>query len=192
MEDSRKPNIVSRKVSLGILIVLAMVLILGVVAWHQNARENAWGKISFQEYTLDYLPDGLKVTSKTIDARYTPANEPAHTTILNLKLSKSSHIYEHKDVTHFAYSCAGSIINQACLIQTSPHNQRYTLTTTTIPGQPVEQTFKWLRGSTVIQATFRGESAQPYPQDVIGKIIDSLRSATYQNLKVNYYDNSRV
>jgi hypothetical protein len=192
MKDFRKSITRSRNMSLGILMVLALALIVGGSAWYRDAHDNAWGKINFQEYAPSYLPDSLKVTSKTIDAHYTPANSPSHTTTLNLRLSKDSYVYEQKNVTDFAYTCPGAIINQSCSVRTSPHNQRYTLTTTMIPGQSMEQTVKWLKGSTLIQVTFHGEPSQPYSKDVFGEVVDSIQSVTYKNLKVNYYDNSRV
>lgn len=192
MKDFRKSITASRNMSLSILIVLALALIVGGAVWYRDAHDNAWGKINFQEYAPSYLPDSLKVASKTIDARYIPANNPSHTTTLNLHLSKSSYVYEQKNIASFSYTCPSVIVNQSCAVQTSSYNQRYTLTTTMVPGQPIEQTVKWLKGSTVIQMTFRGESSQPYSKDVFGKVVDSVQSVTYQQLKINYYDNSKV
>jgi hypothetical protein len=192
MEDFRKSITVSRNMSLGILIVLALALIVGGATWYRAIHDDSWGKISFQEYTPSYLPDGLKVTSKTIDAQYTPANTPSHTTTLNLRLSKGAYVYEEKNANGFIHACLGTIVNQSCLVQTSPHNQRYALITTTIPGQPMEQTVRWLKGSTAMQITFHGQLSQPYSQDVLGRVVDSLQPVTYKNLKVNYYDKSRI
>lgn len=167
--------------------------IIGGMAWRHHAQRNAWGHITFTTYAPIYLPDALKVASASIDARYIPAGTPAHSTMLHLALPAGSYIYEQKNAASVAGGCPNvSIVHQTCTVMASSRGQQYALTTTQVPGQPIEQTAVWLKSSTLIQASFRGQSSQPYSADTFGRIIDSFQPAQYKNLKTNYYDSSRV
>jgi hypothetical protein len=176
-------------IGIGIVFLLAAAV---VVAWQYNARQNTWGTIHFQEFAPSYLPDKLAISSKSIDARYAPANEPARTTILDLKLSSHSFIYEQKASKPFLYSCGKPIMHTSCNTGNSAHGQRFLLTTTTVPGQPIQQLAEWSQGGTNIQLNFYGESSQPYSPAMIGKVIDSFQPVQYTDLHVNYYDNSKI
>jgi len=193
MEQPVKPTRANRRLTRGVFgILLVAVLLLGGVAW-RHAHQNAWGKINFQTYAPAYLPDNLKIRSVTIDARYIPADTPSHTTMLNLTLSNDSYVYEQKNTTSFTPGCpVGITVHQACSTNISPQGQQYQLVTSIVPGQPVEQTFKWLKDATLMQATFKAESSQPYSAAVLGKVIDSFKPVIYKDLKTNYFDHSRV
>jgi hypothetical protein len=185
---NRRRHLLSRV----LLIVLLLVVIIGCISWRYSAHQNAWGKIRFQEYAPSYLPDELSVISKSIDARYTPVGDPTHTTVLDLKLSQHSFIYEKKYTGHLSNNCGPSVANMFCSFGTSPHGQRFLLTTTSVPGQPTQQSIEWFIGNTDVYVNFYGEHSQPYSSDVLGKIVDSFHATQYLNLPINYYNGSKI
>jgi hypothetical protein len=192
MKSDDKPR---KKTKRRIFFVVGVVLLFVGAAlgtWHYNARQNAWGKVNFQEYAPSYLPGKLSIVSKSVDARYVPTNNPAHTTTLNLKLSQRSFIYEQKAGKSFSYSCGQSIVNTSCIVASSTRGQRFLLTTTTVSGQSTQQVITWSQGGTDMRLVLHGEVSQPYSSDTAGKIIDSFHKVRYTGLHVNYYDNSKI
>jgi len=116
-----------------VLVVALLVLLVAVGLFWYHAKQNRWGKITFQEYAPTYLPDQLAITQKSIDALYTPSNDSSHTTELHLQLSKTSFIYEMNTAARpFRHDCGPKVDNQTCEVGRTSNGQQFVLTTTTI------------------------------------------------------------
>jgi hypothetical protein len=172
------------------LSAFAVVLFIGIGIW-THCHKYTPGKITFQEYTPQYLPASLRITNKTIEAVTTPSRSPSRYTVLHLSLTDRSYIYEQGNDQHFSNRCpTGKITNQTCSEYVSPLSQHYTLTTTTIPGQPVQQLIKWTKGNTLLIVNLSAQSG--YPLTTITKFIDSFEPIPLQNLPINTIDNSTI
>ncbi len=176
-----------------VAVALVLLAVVGVYASIGYAHRYIPGKITFQEYAPGYLPAGVKVKEKTIEAWYIPAGDPSRYTMLNIDAG-DVYIYERQKNQSFANSCPGAAENTTCTKESTPNGQQYILTTTTFdnPSQPTEQAVNWLRGDTHMLLNLSSKQKEGYSTATLGKIIDSFKPIKYNNLPYRYIDKSTI
>jgi len=176
--------------------ILVLVLCLSCAGYYYSHRYVA-GKITFQEYAPDYLPQDTHIKEKSIDATYVPSGRPTRYTSLNISLNNGFIYEEDKDTHNFNHNCPrNDAENETCVIRTTPKGQQYILNTLTspkdVPRPLTTQTIDWLKGETAVRMNFDSQPAKEYSQVELEKVIDSFKPVHFDGLPFNYYDRSKI
>ncbi|HUC89735.1 MAG TPA: hypothetical protein VMR45_02950 [Patescibacteria group bacterium] len=151
------------------MIIVASAISAAGGIWYHHLHRYIPGKITFQEYAPEYLPTGMSITQKTIEAWYIPAGWPARYTGLRLQLKDGSSIYQEENARNFMYACAATAENETCSVGITPRGQRYVLTAYTLQGQTKKHSVEWLEGKTDVIFVLDSTNGDGHSQETLKK-----------------------
>jgi hypothetical protein len=187
--------VVKRKLHKKLIGQLVSILFLVIITGGSLIYINRYllGKVTFQEYAPTYLPKGVTMQRKSIQALYIPSDNPAHFTMISIELT-NGFIYLQKKPKNSNIGCPHTpIVHEMCNIRLTPRGEHYVMITQINRGGSVEsQSVDLIKGDTKIRLHFNVGSKAAYAQPELERIIDSFAPVHYRNLPVQYIDRSKV
>ncbi len=152
---------------------------------------NYGSAVSFQQYEPSYLPDNIRVTSRTIEIWPKDGDSILRNKILRIGFSHTLFDLGETKVSALLPGCDWPVvpINATCSMQETSNHQRYRLMLTFGGSEtktPFEQEVRLFKNGTYIWISARGTPLEPYSVETWNKIIDSLAPTSYHHLPVEY------
>ena len=166
--------------------IISMFLVVAVYFWHARYVP---GKVTFQEYTPSYLPEGVSVKHIWLQAIYVPSHKPY--TQLTLQLS-TGYIYEQKyDGKNFSYTCHWPPDDSTCDGKVSNGRNKYIIRTIKDAQGKLSYLLDWTRGNTWLTVSLDSDQ-NGFDDEVLGRIVDSFQLTIFKGLNVGKVDRSVI
>lgn len=169
--------------------VVVLLVVIGFVAY-QHYRYIP-GRVTFQEYAPSYLPKGVSIKSKELQAWYVPAGEPTKYTGLSIELSDGVAITETNRYKKRAYGCLYvNVKGSTCMMLFTHKGQPY-YKITSYSDSSKDLLVEAHKGSTVITLRASQDRFDTYSANT-ARIIDSLEPVEYKELPLRQIDKSVI